>query len=761
MPPIDDIDLMLDDPADAMPMARDFLALEEPEELAPEMEAEDDPRELYERLIANIQSPNIAADMDEDELSAIGQKVLREYEIDLASRSEWEEKSRKAMDLAMQIAKTKTHPWPGASNVIFPLMTTAAVQFAARAYPAIVQGRNVVKGVVTGKDDGVPMPAEMVQMLQMGMGGPSGLPGPMPGMGAPGMDPGMPMQIPPSMPPGVGHNGGPPMEQAQQQVWIVPPGAKRERATRVGEHMSWQLLEEMKGWEQDTDKMLHILPIVGCCFRKSYYDRGVRHNESDLVLADNLVIDYNAKSIERAPRITERIQFYPNEIAEQVRAGLWIDHEYGTAQNANGDEDAPHDFLEQHRWLDLDEDDYQEPYIVTVHKQTGKVARIVARYDAEGVDVDEQDGKVRKIDPVHYYTKYDFLPSFDNGIYGVGFGQLLGPINEAVNTTLNQLFDAGSLQNTGGGFIGRGVSMHAGSLRFKLGEWKQINVPGSALKDAIVPFNHSGPSPQLISLLTFLIDAGREVASVKDVLSGETAAATMQPTTLMALIEQGLKVFTAIFKRIFTALKEELEKLYRLNRIYLQFHAQYQVGDEWRSISKDDYARGSGVEPVADPTMVSDMQRMAQAQFLQAYQNDPNCKRVEIIKRIFNAAQVEKPEELIIEEMPPNPAILTETAKLEAHNREIDIKEASAKTSQMKDLSQVVLNLAQADKVNGELPLEWTAQHVRLLELQMKSLIQPAEGRGQQGAQQQSPGMPPIPPGPALPEFEFAQPTLQ
>jgi hypothetical protein len=171
MPPIDDLDLMLDDPAAAMPMARDFLALEEePEELAlEEMEPQDDPRELYEKLIANIKATNIAEDMDEDELSAIGQKVLREYEIDLASRSEWEDKSRKAMDLAMQIAKNKTHPWPGASNVIFPLMTTAAVQFAARAYPAIVQGRNVVKGVVTGKDDGTPMPPEMVQMLQQGL----------------------------------------------------------------------------------------------------------------------------------------------------------------------------------------------------------------------------------------------------------------------------------------------------------------------------------------------------------------------------------------------------------------------------------------------------------------------------------------------------------------------------------------------------------------------------------------------------------------
>jgi chaperonin GroES len=772
MPPIDDLDLMLDDPAAAMGMARDYLSLEEPEELAlDEMEPqEDDPRAVYEQLIANIQSTNIAADLDDTELNAIGQKVLREYEIDLQSRSEWEDKSRKAMDLAMQIAKEKVHPWPNASNVVYPLMTMAAVNFNARAYPAIIQGRSVVKGVVVGKDDGTPMPPEMVQQLMMGMGGrPGGVAGPMPGIGAPGMDPGMPMQIPS---PRMGHNGGPQMEQEQgqppqqQQVWIVPPGAKTERATRIGEHMSWQLLEEMPEWQDETDKLLLILPIVGCAFRKSFFDHALGHNSSLLVLAQNLVINYHAKSVESAPRITEQIQFYPYEIKEQVRAGLWIDHDYGANNNNNGDDDAPHDFLEQHRWLDLDEDDFPEPYIVTVHKPTGKVARIVARYDAEGVMLN-QEGNVAKIRPVHYYTKFDFIPNPDGGIYGVGFGQLLTPINEATNTTLNQLFDAGSLANTGGGFIGRGVSMHAGSLKFRLGEWKQLNVPGSTVKDAIVPFNHPGPSPVLIQLLGLLIEAGKDLSGNKDALSGDMAAATMQPTTLMAAIEQGLKGFIAVFKRVHTSLKAEFDKLYRLNSIYLQQQAQYEVGGEWRTVTKDDYVRGSGVELVSDPNMVSDMQRMAQAQLLQGYQTDPFCNPINIRKRIFTTAQIEKIDELLVEQLPPNPEILAKTAELEARNRELDLrereivsKEASAKTGQMKDMSQVVLNLAQADKANGDMDLAWTIQYVEVMRAQMeqaqRELTQPAN-RAQQGAQQ--PQLQP-PAGPVPPEYQFAPPGV-
>jgi len=642
----------------------------------------------HQRLIENIDHPNIAEELSDEELGPIGQKVSREFELDLGSRSTWETQARAAMDLAMQVNGKRQGPWPGSSDIIYPLMTTAAVQFAARAYPAIVQGRNVVKGVVVGDDQGQPM-------MQMGPQGPQ-----------PVMDP-----------------------RTQQPAWIVAPGAKKERATRIGEHMSWQLLDQMSEWEEETDKLLHILPIIGCAFRKSFYDPAVGHNACMLVLAQNLVINYFAKSMDRAPRLTELLQYYPYELEEQIRAGLFLDQDYSKAQNANGDDDAALDFLEQHRWLDLDEDGYPEPYIVTVDKQSNKVARITARYDANGVRILTSSGAVTQIDPVHYYSKYDFLPNPDGGIYGVGFGQLLGPINESVNTTLNMLFDAAALQNTGGGFIGRGPSMNAGSLKFKLGEWKTVNVPGQTMREAIVPFNHGGPSPQLISLLTFLVEAGKEVTSVNNMMTGDVAAQTMQPTTLLALIEQGQKVFSGIFKRVHRAMHRDFDKLYRLNRIYLENEATYRVGDEERIVTRDDYLESGGVEPYSDPTMVSDMQKMARAQFLETKLGDPNIKRVPTLRRIFDAAQIEKPEELIQEETGPNPVILAQTAELEVKQREADIKEANGRAAQMKDMAQTVLYLAQADKVNAEAPLAWTAQHIDLLRLQMEALQQPKDGK--------------------------------
>ena len=486
----------------------------------------------HQKLLGWIKSKNIAEDLDKELLTKIGVRVVREYDIDETSRSDWKTKTEQAMDLAMQVAKEKQYPWPKAANVIYPLMTTAAIQFAARAYPAIVANRSVVKGVVVGNDDGEPA-------INPQTGQPATQPGP---------------------------DGQP------QPVWQVQPGEKQNRADGIGEHMSWQLLDEQSEWEPETDAMLHILPIVGCDFRKSYFDPGKGRNSSLRVPAMHLCINYHAKSLETAPRVTEEIKYYPIEIEEQQRAGLFLEPEqpYGMADDAqNGDEDAPHVFLEQHRWWDLDEDGYPEPYIVTVHKRSQKVVRIVARYDADGIQFSQLTHKIVKIDPVQYYTKYDFLPNPDGGIYGVGFGQLLRPLNEAVNTTLNQLLDAGTLANTGGGFIGKGLSMNAGAIRFVMGEYKVVNVTGGTLRENIVPMQFPGPSPVLFQLLGMLIDAGREVAAVKDVLTGDAQGkASMSPTTTLALIEQGLKVFTAIYKRIHRSLKAELNKLYRLNRIY-------------------------------------------------------------------------------------------------------------------------------------------------------------------------------------------------
>src|SRR6267142_619454 len=113
-------------------------------------------REQVQKLLGWIKSDNIAADLDDETLNKMGELVKREFDIDENSRSEWKTKTEQAMDLAMQNAKEKQFPWPKAANVIYPMVTTASTQFAARPYPAIVNGRSIVRGVVVGEDQGTP-----------------------------------------------------------------------------------------------------------------------------------------------------------------------------------------------------------------------------------------------------------------------------------------------------------------------------------------------------------------------------------------------------------------------------------------------------------------------------------------------------------------------------------------------------------------------------------------------------------------------------
>jgi chaperonin GroES len=669
-------------------------------------------QEHIKKLTAWIDAVNIAEDLDNELLIKIGARVVDEYKIDDTSRADWKTKTEEAMDLAMQKAKEKSFPWPKAANIIYPLVTTAATQFAARAYPAIINGRSVVKGVVVGEDKGEPQ---------------------------------------------IGSDGTPLMQgnpQAPLPVWKVPPGAKRIRADAIGDHMSWQLLDEQPEWEPETDQLLHVLPIVGGAARKTYFDPSKGRNVSTYVSLMKLVWNYHAKSFEVAQRHTEEIEFYPREIEEMQRAGLFMEPKtpYGEAENAEGDPDKPHLFLEQHRYWDLDEDGYAEPYIFTVHKSSQQVARIVARYDADGIHFSSRTHKITKIEAVEYYTLYSFLPNPDGGSYPIGFGQLLRPINEGINTVLNQMLDAATLQNAGGGFIGKGLSMNAGAIRFQMGEYKTVNVAGGTLRENIVPMDFKGPSPVLFELLGFLVEAGKEIAAVKDVLTGDQKASNVPATTTLALIEQGLKVFTAIYKRVHRALKSELNKLYRLNRIYGDERSQYKVGDTWKMVLKQDYIIGSGVEPYSDPSMVSDMQKMARTQFLLGFLQTPFVQPMKILARAFDAADIDNPSELLVDQIPPNPEIAAKGMELELKHQEVTDSGNLKRAQSVAAYAAAIKSLSDADKNVGDQHLAWLDKVLKVHELEHDAAMAPTKGAdgssGPSGTPPKAPNLPhPVVPG--------------
>lgn len=514
-----------------------------------------------------IESPNLCEHFAREDLDRIGSWVYDNFTRDKASRKPWEDRMESAISLAMQLQKDKTFPWAGCSNVAFPLVTIAALQFHARAYPAIVNGRSVVQTRIIGED---------------------------------------------------------------------PQGIARARADKISSHMSWQLLEQDEAWEEGQDRGLLNVAIVGCGFKKTYYDNSQGFNISTFVPAKDLVVNYWAKSIDSAACKTHIIPLYKNEVHERAMRGTYEDclaepWYTGVASTVNNQrsyqqddragvvtpisgDDTPFTMLEQHCWMDLDNDGYDEPYIVTIEESSQQVLRIVARCDRiEDIEYNSK-GDIVRITAKEYFTKIPFIPSPDSGIYDIGFGILLGPLNESVNTVINQLLDAGTVSNTAGGFLGRGAKIRGGQYEFKPFGWHRVDATGDDLRKSLVPLPVREPSAIMFNLLSLLIDYTGRISGATDMLVGENPGQNTPAETSRAMLEQGQKIYSAIFKRIWRSMKQEFKKLYQLNALYLPDKVHF---GENETIGREDYAISAvSVLPVADPTISSDGARFARAQMI-------------------------------------------------------------------------------------------------------------------------------------------------
>ena len=615
---------------------------------------------------------NVAETLSEEQLEKIGRTVVEEYLIDEQSRSEWLKHNEGWMKLALQVYETKNTPWPKASNIKYPLLTTASIQFAARAYPALVKNPNMVKAKIVGDDD--------------------------------------------------------------------DNGSKATSAKRISQHMSYQVLDEMEEWEEDMDKLTIIVPISGCVFKKTYRSSAKKRNVSELVYARDLCINYYASSVDTALRITHILELYPNDLHERITRGDYrevelttnINSDYskiiesrkirdkvnGTSAPNDKPENTPRIILEQHRTLDLDNDGYAEPYIVTVDFQTKKVLRIVARYDLEGIETTE-DNKIICIKPTQYFTKFSFIPNPDGGIYDVGFGILLGPLNETVNTLMNLLVDAGILSNQQSGFIARGLRIQGGNKRFIPGEWKIVNSTGQDLRNGIYPLPANEPSQVLFALLGLILQSGEKLSSIVDSMTGENPGQNQKATTTLAVIEQGLKVFTAIHKRLYRSLTSEFKKLYRLNSIYLDPQEYFEVLDDdsadAATIYLQDYRSGHiNVKPAADPNIATELQRIIKANALMEMMAAGLPLNVQEVT-LRNLEAQDQPNIKALMTMPeaqPSFEEQIELQKLELLKRELDIKDKVAQNEAIKDDAVAILSLAKAEKETVVSSLQELKTHV-------------------------------------------------
>ena len=540
---------------------------------------------------------NLADVLDEQTLGELSSDLIAQYEEDNDSRSEWEEGYVKGLDLLGIKYEERTQPFAGASGVTHPLIAESVTQFQAQCYKELLPAGGPVKTQIIGMKD----------------------------------------------------------------------QAREEQATRVKDFMNYQITEVMEEFDTDTDQMLFYLPLSGSTFKKVYYDPLKQRAVSMFVPAEDMVIPYSATDLTTSSRVTHVLRMDENQVRKMQVAGEYKDIELSSSyddsdgsvkekvRELDGAEKSHTDdiytILEMHVDLDIegfeDRDPMGEPtgiklpYIVTLDKGSGEILSIRRNYEFD-------DPLKRKR---QYFVHYKFLPGL--GFYGFGLIHMIGGLGRAATSILRQLIDSGTLANLPAGFKARGLRIRNDDEPLNPGEFRDIDAPGGDIRSSIIPLPFKEPSGTLAQLLGSLIDAGRRFVSIADQQVGQNMGKEMPVGTTVALLERGMKVMSAIHKRLHYAQKQEFRLLSNVLAENLPPEYPYDVSGGNRQVKQTDFDGRVDIIPVSDPNIFSMAQRVTLAQTqLQLAQSNPQVHNLyQAYRRMYLALEVQNIDEVL----PPPP----------------------------------------------------------------------------------------------------------
>ena len=512
---------------------------------------------------------NLAEYIDEAELAVISSDLVGSIEDDFSSRREWEDTYKRGIDLLGMKYEDRSQPFEGATGVVHPLLAESVTQFQAQAYRELLPAGGPVRTQIIGAED-----SEVVK-----------------------------------------------------------------QAERIKNYMNYQITYEMEEYDPELDQMLFYLPIIGSTFKKVYFDPLLQRPVSKFVHAEDLVVPYTATDLFSCSRVTHVVKMNKNEILKLQVSGFYSDvplpgdgyggedysevqesiNEIDGIQPSGSNEDVV--LYEVHTDLDLTgfEDLDMEgeptgiklPYIVTLIEKSGKVLSVRRNYGIE-----------KPLQKKQYFVHYKFLPGL--GFYGFGLTHMIGNLAQGATSLLRQLIDAGTLSNLPAGFKARGARIRDENEPLSPGEFRDIDVAGMDIRQALMALPFKEPSQTLYSLLGTLVDSGRRFASMADMKVAEMGGETPVGTT-MAIMERGTKVMSAIHKRLHYSQKQEFKLLAGLFARFTPPTYMYEVPGAPPEIKATDFDGRIDVIPVSDPNIFSMSQRIALAQTqLQLVQSNPD-----------------------------------------------------------------------------------------------------------------------------------------
>jgi hypothetical protein len=573
-----------------------------------------------DKLLKYLKSYNIADMLDEEDQKEIARDVVEGYQIDEESRAQWLEMNRQAMAMIKTAERDdsksshKDFPFKGSAKIVYPLIGPAVIQMASRLIQHLVRNGKIGECDVLGPDQ--------------------------------------PMQNP--------QTGQP-----------TGTGIKEAKAKRITDYLCYEKLVESNSWLPDMHKLCHILSSWGMAFKENYYDPVTETICSELVSPEDVIINHNISSLDKAKRITVRLYLTKNEIIERIRAGQFLDHDLSSlntsimnntdAENDSRDKQPVFEILRQVCYLDLDDDDYAEPYYVFVHNYSKTLFGIYPAFELEDIKINPK-GEIMYIERRCGLVDFHLIDDPEGKYYSLGLNHLLFHPSKSITTILRQLIDTGTLKNAASttGFVTRAVKTKNRTIKAKLGEFESVDLsPDLKLSDQFFNMPFQEPSQVLASLLEVLIDNAKQTGFMTDLLTGDAETQNVPATTALAMVEQGTRAFKPVVQKLYNSLKQEFRIWFHLNSKHLDKAKYFKFQDQQQMVIQDDFDEQSiDISPVADPTMSSEAHKYARLQALfQLFQTPiaEACNIQEALTEYFKGLEFPSPELLIKPPAPPPP----------------------------------------------------------------------------------------------------------
>jgi len=188
---------------------------------------------------------------------------------------------------------------------------------------------------------------------------------------------------------------------------------------------------------------------------------------------------------------------------------------------------------------------------------------------------------------------------------------MIGGLAKSATSILRQLVDAGTLSNLPGGLKSRGLRIKGDDTPIMPGEFRDVDVPGGAIRDNITFLPYKEPSNVLYQLLGDIVTEGRRFASAGDVKASDMNAEAPVGTTL-AILERSMKVMSAVQARLHASMKKELRILSGVVRDFGPSEYPYDVKNG--ELVSEDFDNRVDIIPVSDPNAGTMAQRIMQYQ---------------------------------------------------------------------------------------------------------------------------------------------------